>query len=479
MSSPFHKSTSYDGSQSTQSQSLSGRRIVRQNSFHVFRDSVLWIGEQAQTQFLDRNLEAFAGGDDNGSTRTSSSIPKTIIPSYSSLGYDERYTIRCQVILWSIGSPDVKNDRVSMKFRVTLFWNDPPPEIDDDDDDDVAMNEEDDDGVAKSKRNNWKTKKRSQSIWIMSGRSTAYQKKISEGTSPVEMIDVPPISIVNADSFDIIGSPEVQLLREDSRLMRWSCMYRAQLHQNEISVKDFPHDEHNLVLKLGILSQRQPGGRWDRRKWKLALANESDTQGTIRVPYGLLVDNVKIPEFHYDENGLEFELIPLKHGSSLQSLRDQDYYLSVKLRVKRDSGYYDKNIMPLLSILNLVSISILTLNADDYFQRGLMSLNIAFLEVGLRMTLDSHLPSVGYQIKMQRILNFFFYSILWIVLESSILKFLVENEICSLSFTRKIDLVMAIFLLCNQLYLHLVYVSFHRLRQTAHDALKESYDDRY
>jgi hypothetical protein len=236
MSSPFHKSSSYDSSQSPQSQSLSGRRIARHNSFHVLRDSVLWIGEQAQTQFLDSNLEAFTGGDDNGSTRTSSSIPRTIIPSYSSLGYDERYTIRCQVILWSIGSPDVKNDRVSMKFRVTLFWNDPPPEMDDDDDDDVAMNEEDDDGVAKPKWNKRKTK-RSQSIWIMSGRSTAYEKKISEGTSPVEMIDVPPISIVNADSFDIIGSPEVQLLREHSRLMRWSCMYRAQLHQNEISVK--------------------------------------------------------------------------------------------------------------------------------------------------------------------------------------------------------------------------------------------------
>lgn len=130
----------------------------------------------------------------------------------------------------------MKNDRVSMKFRVTLFWNDPPPEMDDDDDDDIATIEEDDDGVAKPKWNKRKTK-RSQSIWSMSGRSTAYEKKISEGTSPVEMIDVPPISIVNADSFDIIGSPEVQLLREDSRLMRWSCMYRAQLHQNEISVK--------------------------------------------------------------------------------------------------------------------------------------------------------------------------------------------------------------------------------------------------
>lgn len=142
------------------------------------------------------------------------------------------------------------------------------------------------------------------------------------------------------------------------------------------------------------------------------------------------------------------------------------------------AGYYDKNILPLLSILNLVSISIFTLDADNYFQRGLMSLNIAFVEVGLRMTLDSHLPSVGYQIKMQRILNFFFYSILSIVLESSILKFLVENEVCSLSFTRKIDLVMVSFLLCNQLYLHLVYVSFHRLRRAAHGALKEAYEDK-
>jgi hypothetical protein len=128
-------------------------------------------------------------------------------------------------------------------------------------------------------------------------------------------------------------------------------------------------------------------------------------------------------------------------------------------------GYYDKNIMPLLSVLNLVSISILTLDADCYFQRGLMSLNIAFVEVGLRMSLDSHLPSVGYQIKLQRILNFFFYSILSIVLESSFLRFLIENGICSVESTRKIDLIWAIFLLANLAYLQLVYVSFDRLQR--------------
>ena len=72
-----------------------------------------------------------------------------------------------------------------------------------------------------------------------------------------------------------------------------------------------------------------------------------------------------------------------------------------------DLGYYDKNIMPLLSMLNLVSISILTQGGDHYFQRALMCLNIAFVEVGMRMSLDSRLPSVGYQIKLQRILNRF------------------------------------------------------------------------
>jgi hypothetical protein len=137
----------------------------------------------------------------------------------------------------------------------------------------------------------------------------------------------------------------------------------------------------------------------------------------------------------------------------------------IMVRINFGLGYYDKNIMPLLSCLNLVSISILTLDADSYFQRGLMSLNIAFVEVGLRMSLDSHLPSVGYQIKLQRILNFFFYSILSIVLESSVLKFLIENKICSVESTRMIDFIWGIILLAILAYLQLVYTSYDRLRQ--------------
>ena len=116
-------------------------------------------------------------------------------------------------------------------------------------------------------------------------------------------------------------------------------------------------------------------------------------------------------------------------------------------------------------MLNLVSISILSQDADNVFQRSLLSLNIAFVEVGLRMSLDSHLPSVGYQIKLQRILNFFFYSILTVVLESSILKLLLDHDVITLAFSRKVDLAMVVILLLNQAYLSLVYTSFDRSRE--------------
>ena len=81
-----------------------------------------------------------------------------------------------------------------------------------------------------------------------------------------------------------------------------------------MNVSQFPHDCHELVLKVGILSQRQPGGRWDHRKWKLRFANESDTQGSIRVPYGVLVDHVLVPGFIVSDRGLEFELSPIEYG---------------------------------------------------------------------------------------------------------------------------------------------------------------------
>ena len=108
-------------------------------------------------------------------------------------------------------------------------------------------------------------------------------------------------------------------------------------------------------------------------------------------------------------------------------------------------------------MLNIVAISILSLDATNFFKRALLALNIAFVEIGLRMTLDSKLPHVGYIIKMQKVLNWFFFSILWQMLESAILKFLFEYGYCSLATTRHVDVAVVILLLANQVYLNLYY----------------------
>eukprot|EP00531_Pseudo-nitzschia_arenysensis_P010655 CAMPEP_0116129970 /NCGR_PEP_ID=MMETSP0329-20121206/8207_1 /TAXON_ID=697910 /ORGANISM="Pseudo-nitzschia arenysensis, Strain B593" /LENGTH=407 /DNA_ID=CAMNT_0003624271 /DNA_START=477 /DNA_END=1700 /DNA_ORIENTATION=+ len=401
-------------------------------------------------------------------------------------------------------------------FRVTLFWNDPPPSTPVSLIPPSTINTQWQEPLLRSNSNAGELSPKmsssnvntngnnngndpsDDSYWVMDGRRKAVRRRRAQSvsnndTSSVatvktdeDTIEVPAISIINADTFEIVGQPDVTLLRKKSRLMRFSCMYRARLQQESMNVSQFPHDSHDLVLKLGILSQRQPGARWDRRKWKLGLANESDTQGSVRFPFGVLVDHVRVPGFQISDRGLEFELSPLDYGRSatlnassiggsgsclidaLNNHHDQDFCVKAKIRVKRNSAYYDRNIMPLLDILNLVSISILvSLDANNFFQRGLLCLNIAFVEVGLRTSLDARLPTVGYEIKMQKLLNSYFFSILYIVLESAAMKVLVENHNWPIGRTRIVDHLVAFFLLVNQFYLRMViYKDFSALNET-------------
>jgi hypothetical protein len=124
-----------------------------------------------------------------------------------------------------------------------------------------------------------------------------------------------------------------------------------------------------------------------------------------------VVDEVSIPEFRYSQqDGLAFQLDSLRHGPRESGWRgNKDQCLYVSLRIMRDSSYNDKNITPLLEQLNSVAVSIaIALPAEEAFQPGLIMLNIAVVEIGIRITINSRLPSVFYQIKMQRILNKYF-----------------------------------------------------------------------
>lgn len=316
---------------------------------------------------------------------------------------------------------------VCCRFRITIFWH--------------ADTEAEKSSGAEAEQS---------SVWEMQGRQKAYRNELHEDANIKEAVDVPPISILNAVSYDVDGKPEVMMMRKDTKLMRWSCMYNATLSQEDMRVDSFPHDRHDLSIKIGVLAHRGAGHRWDRNKWTLDLATTEDSQGSTRVPYGLVVDHVSVPDFLHDKDGLQFEFVPLSFGSG-------DKCLHVKLNVVRDSGQYDKNIMPTLSLLNVVAISSITRNFASATASTEIMLGIAFVEIGIRLSIDSRLPSVGYQIKMQSILNQCFWMLCLLVLESNVVFFLVKKRGWKIAETDLVDLVAAVLALVYTIYITWYY----------------------
>jgi hypothetical protein len=343
---------------------------------------------------------------------------KPLVDSKESYGTNLRKAnkqpIRFQVVIWYVGPVNVQLGHVPMKFRITIFWTD--------------------------KRTENGRKGSKSTSWTMEGRQVARRHIVTDNKQIMETVDVPPVSILNAVSFELVGSPEVSMLDEDSRFMRWTCMYSAILSQTDhISVRNFPHDKHDLMLNIGILAHRSSGNRWDKNVYPLELATEQESQGSTTIPYGLVLDHVAVPDFSYDKKGLRFEFVPLKYGSQWT----RDVFLQVTLPVTRQSGHYDKSIMPMLAMLNIVAITCLPRNFDSATASTETILSIAFVQVGIRLTIDSRLPSVGYQIKMQRILNRCFWLLCFLVLESNVVFTLVTKLGWSILTTDWIDLVAA------------------------------------
>ena len=50
------------------------------------------------------------------------------------------------------------------------------------------------------------------------------------------LVYVPPISILNAVGFSLVGEPEVCLVDEAERRMKWTCLYKASLIQEHMRV---------------------------------------------------------------------------------------------------------------------------------------------------------------------------------------------------------------------------------------------------
>lgn len=334
--------------------------IIRRNeSLHNFQAYMKKSDQRGESAPLlapagqngKRPLAVFNNSNNNYYSSSSSTAP-SLTPPPVELPVES--SLRFQVVVWNIGKLDVIEGRVPMTFRVTMFWNDITS---------VRANSsplDDNESMDSSCR--------SAHRWEMSGRQSAVKKEIASDDGGA--VSVPPVSLLNVVTFNTIGSPEVALLREDVGLWRWTCMYRATLIQEHWRVDDFPHDCHDICLKMAVFAHLKPCQQWDRRYWNLSLATEDDSQGTTRIPHGLVVDDMCIPEFSFDETkGLEFNFSPLNHGpgGGVRSGEQEEQCLTVKLRVRRDSYYYDRNVVPLLGMLNFVAITITALAADRFF----------------------------------------------------------------------------------------------------------------
>ena len=154
-------------------------------------------------------------------------------PPPESFGYDHygsitnthttqpRCPVRFQVVVWYVGPIDVVLGTFPMKFRLTVFWSAPT-------DQEHAQMATTGYGTydASNKR-----------VWKMEGRQRAYQKELDEIIAPgSNLVYVPPISILNAVDFSLVGEPEVCLVDEAQKRMKWTCMYNASLIQEDMRV---------------------------------------------------------------------------------------------------------------------------------------------------------------------------------------------------------------------------------------------------
>jgi hypothetical protein len=156
-----------------------------------------------------------------------------------------------------------------------------------------------------------------------------------------------------------------------------------------------------------------------------------------------LVDDLRIPDFMLDDKqqGLQFQFQDLPFGSGKTG---HDCQLFIQVPVVRESGYYDRNIMPTLLLLSGLAISCLVRNfATDVASIQAM-LTIAFVEIGIRLSIDSRLPSVGYPVKLQTLMTHCFWMLCALIFHSNVIFFLLKELHWDMYTTNCIDAVAAV-----------------------------------
>jgi hypothetical protein len=303
---------------------------------------------------------------------------------------------RFKLTIKHIGAINAVESQVEMRFRVTLFWNDRTPS----------------------------SKFPGLLLFLPNERRILQMEGRRKARLDDDQLDVPQVKILNMCWPEILHPPEVNLLNEEgTRLLRWTCEFRATLQQ-DIDAKLFPYDEFDLCIDLGISVYKEVGTAWDDKDGVVvgkATTDDNDKKGTS--PYGAVEINVKIPGF------LKKDLL-----MSIEEVDDSGrviggHFMRCRVPVRRQHAYFNQNILLPLFPLHICAILALVLPIEDFGGRSSVLLAVAFLEIGLRLSLDSRLPEVAASILIQKMVNVLFYTLLILTAESGVLYFLLVRTL--------------------------------------------------
>lgn len=322
--------------------------------------------------------------------------------------------MRVKVSLKNItGTLDTLDGTINAMFRVTVFWNVKPDEA------------TKDQLMSLKGLRDWSKEKRDSS-W------PTHPDDVSKGIK----IWVPPMSILNSVSFEMANpnqGVEVHCIDPEKGLMRKTMLYRAILTQDMENICNFPHDVYLLKIELGVTY-----GKGEEMSIGFATMEDNRSQNRLMNPNGDLDDSITLPGFTR-ANHLTFHTEKKICDANAKG----DMWV-VNLKVARNSVYYDTNIIPIVLATNVAALMALAEPAAEVNNRLQIILAVAFLEVGFRFTIDSKLPEVNCQIKLQSFLNSFFYMLIMLALEGCILYLLTERlQVVETKIADYVDIVFA------------------------------------
>ena len=141
----------------------------------------------------------------------------------------------------------------------------------------------------------------------------------------------------------------------------------------------------------------------------VGIATECDNEKHLSAsdwPHGSIEEGVEVPGFYFSKQ-LKFGKGRLSGGRCVN-----DRFMRFSFKARRKHAYFNEKILRPLLLIHAVAVLSLVLPIEEISGRISILFAVAFVEIGLRLSLDSRLPKVAYSILMQKMVNHLFYALL-------------------------------------------------------------------